>query len=298
MSRIYEALQRAERERQPGPQVHVDSDADLHVAQAVEDLAPPREQFDIELVPQVAWNPLASYFPALLDRGPGTEQMRGLRSRIYQARYESPLKTILISSGMPSEGKSFVSVNLAVSLARNSGNNILLIDGDLRHPSLHRLFGTTNEIGLAQYLAGESDLSAVMQRTTKPVSVAKGSDTSIPNLTLIPAGKCTDDSFELVSNRRIEELIANVSTHFDWILIDSPPALVVSDAVDLARAADGVLLLARASRTNFEDAKRTQTTFKASRILGFVLNDMKDAPRQGSYYYYYGKDGDNGKKRR
>jgi protein-tyrosine kinase len=90
----------------------------------------------------------------LADRGAGVEQFRRLRSHVYQARYEAPLKTILIASGMPSEGKSFIAANLAISLARNSIHNILLIDGDLRRPTLHDLLGAPNSPGLADYLDG------------------------------------------------------------------------------------------------------------------------------------------------
>ncbi len=93
-----------------------------------------------------------------------------------------------------------------------------------------------------------------------------------------------------MANHRIEELIATVSPHFDWIVIDSPPVLAVTDAVDLARAADAVLLVARGASTPYDVAQRAQAAFSNSRILGFVLNAVKDAPRKDSYdygYYYY-----------
>ncbi len=96
-------------------------------------------------------------FPTLTDRGAGVEQFRRLRSHVYQAHSEAPLKTILIASGMPSEGKSFVAANLAMSMARNSVNNILLIDGDLRRPTLHNLLGAPNTPGLSDYLQGTAE---------------------------------------------------------------------------------------------------------------------------------------------
>jgi capsular exopolysaccharide synthesis family protein len=232
------------------------------------------------------WRPLIPSLPTLADRGVGVEQFRSLRSRVYQARYEMPLKTILISSGMPAEGKSLVAANLAMSLARNTVNNILLIDGDLRRPSLHTLLGAPSTPGLAEYLSGNSEANEIMQhdgshRTSQSVSIG-----SIPNLTFIPAGKCGDNSSELVANHRIEELIGSVSSYFDWIVIDSPPVLAVTDAVELARACDAVLLVAREARTPYDAAQRTQTAFANSRILGYVLNDVKEAPRRGSYSYY------------
>jgi Mrp family chromosome partitioning ATPase len=98
----------------------------------------------------------------------------------------------------------------------------------------------------------------------------------------------------LVANRRIEELLLNLAPHFDWILIDSPPVLAVTDAVELARAADAVLLVARGAATPYDVAQRAQATFSNSRILGFVLNDIKHVPRRGYYYYYHNYGGPEG----
>jgi capsular exopolysaccharide synthesis family protein len=287
MSRIYEALQRADRERKAAPV----SEGDLVVEPAalaeVAELPSLDGEFAYERVAQHPWQPSLRAFPTLAERGVGVEQFRALRSRIYQARYEAPLKTILISSGLPSEGKSFVASNLAVALSRNGVNKILLIDGDLRRSALHNLLGTSNEVGLSDYLAGTAELSTIMQRQHGSEKAATSGADGLANLTFISAGKCADRSSELIANQRFNELIESVSPHFDWILIDSPPVLAVADAVELAHAADAVLLIARGASTPFEVAQRTQATFNNSRILGFVLNDVKDAPRHGSYYNYY-----------
>jgi len=188
---------------------------------------------------------------------------------------------------MPGEGKSFVAANLAMSLARNSVNNILLIDGDLRRPTLHNLLGAPNVPGLSEYLAGTAQLNDDLQRDRNSRAGDTVSGGALSNLTFIAAGKCGDNSSELVANHRIEELVSTLSVHFDWILIDSPPVLAVTDAVELARSADAVLLVARGARTPFDVAQRTQAAFSSSRVLGFVLNAVKNPPRRGSYYYYY-----------
>jgi protein-tyrosine kinase len=294
MSRIYEALQRADRERKAAPAAEGAFVAEPPTFAPVAELPSLDSDFAYEPVAQQPWQPVTCAFPTLADRGPGVEQFRALRSRIYQARYEAPLKTLLISSGLPAEGKSFVTSNLAVSLARGGANKILLIDGDLRRSSLHNLLGASNGVGLSDYLAGATDLSAIMQRGPNPrTSSASGVD-GFANLTFISAGKVSDSSSELIANGRFSELIETVSPHFDWILIDSPPVLAVADAVELAHSADAVLLVARGGSTPFEVAQRAQTTFHNSRILGFVLNDVKDAPRNGSYYNnYYGKGSQN-----
>lgn len=289
MSRLYEALQRADLERKSGPASEDDAAVDSHVVPAIEEPPPARDDEDLEDIARYPWRPLAAFFPTLKDRGPEVEQFRSLRSRIYQARYEAPLKTILVSSGLPSEGKSFITANLAMNLARNSVNNILLIDGDLRRPSLHKVFGAPNTPGLSEYLEGRAGLKDILQRDSAARTGEASSLGRVSNLTFIPAGKCGDNASELIATNRTKELIAAVSPHFDWILIDSPPVLVVTDAVELAHAADAVLLIARGASTPYDVAQRTQTTFSSSRILGFVLNDVKDPPRTGSYQYYYGE---------
>jgi capsular exopolysaccharide synthesis family protein len=295
MSRIYEALQRADRERQAAQGSGVGQFVEPAAVNDVEEPQPARADAVLENIARYRWKPSIRTFPTLADRGPGVEQFRSLRSRIYQARYENPLKTILVSSGMPAEGKSFVAANLAVSMARNSVNSILLIDGDLRRPTLHNLLGAPNDVGLTEYLAGTAELNAIMQRDSGSETAENAAQRGISNLTFIPAGKCGDNSSELVANRRIEELILNLAPHFDWILIDSPPVLAVTDAVELARTADAVLLVARGAATPYSVAQRAQATFGNSRILGFVLNDIKHAPRRGYYYYYhyYGGQGDS-----
>ncbi len=291
MSYIYEALLRAERERQsrqPGP-----ADPQPAPAPGMETVPAPPEEFDLATapIPQYDWNLFVPSFPTLAKYGRGLEQFRTLRSHIYQARNELPIKTILVSSGMPSEGKSFVTANLAMSLARNSNNRILLIDGDLRRPSLHLLFGAPNDIGLSDYLAGTGELHAIMQRCSESHGNGSNGSPDLANLFFVPTGSHHDNASELITNQRIKDLISTASGWFDWILIDSPPALVFADAVDLARAADAVLLVVRGAQTTLDVAQRAQASFANSRILGVVLNDIKNPPRRESYYdnYYYGK---------
>ena len=286
MSRIYEALQRAELERKTAHESDFIQVAEPVFVPGIEEPSAARDLVALGNITQYPWEPSLPYFPTLADNGEAVEQFRSLRSRIQQARYEAPLKTILVTSGLPAEGKTFVAANLAISLARNSANRILLIDGDLRRPTIHKLLGAPNTPGLSEYLAGAAELNDIMQRDRSLKTAEAASARSISNLTFIPAGKCGNNSSELVANHRIEKLVAALSPHFDWILIDSPPVLTVSDAVELAHAADAVLLVARAANTPFDVAQRAQAAFSNSRILGFVLNAVKDAPNTGSGYYY------------
>jgi capsular exopolysaccharide synthesis family protein len=316
MSRIYEALQKAESERKSErrePELGVpDEPASAPMTTAVaepEDAAfpmpryaeapiaaepyaerPPRridgESLDLSRIPARPWALSLPQLPSLLDRGPAVEQFRSLRSRIYELRDISPLKTILVSSGVPQEGKSFISTNLALSLARHKNSKVLLIDGDMRRYTLHQILGCESLPGLADYLAGKASVMEVMQRPEISQTVMPGATQILPNLTFIAGGNGGDKAADLSGSPRFGELIRMAAPYFDWIIVDSSPVLPVSDAVNLARWCDGVLLVARGGVTKFPVAQRAQSELKASNILGFVLNAVQETPEVGGYYGY------------
>jgi capsular exopolysaccharide synthesis family protein len=289
MSRIYDALQRADIERKAAQGVDTTHFTESSHVPGVEALPSIKAEVNPENIASYPWKPSMSFFPTLGDRGESIEQFRNLRAQLYQFRDQAQLKTILVSSGAPAEGKTFVTANLAISLARNKSNKVLLIDADLRKPSVHAILGAPDLPGLTEYLAGTAEPIEIMQRSQYPSDVETVQERSLSNLTFIPAGAGGDNSSELVANHRIEELIAVLTPHFDWILIDSPPILAVADAIDLARAADAVLLVARGAVTPYDVAQRAQAAFSNSRILGFVLNAVKGVIPNAAYSYYYGK---------
>lgn len=303
MSRIYEALQKAEADRKseresPRPEQTLEPDATFHNVAietppdwAAEPFPPPsvvsvdNEPFDPERVGRYVWSPIPQRLPSLMERGLAVEQFRSLRSRLFELRDIRPLKSILVTSGLPQEGKSFVAANLAISLARHKSSKVLLVDGDMRRYTLHEVLGTTSDPGLADYLAGRVDLIEIMQR---PVIAGHEKEPSgaLPNLTFIPGGNGGDKAADLSGNPRFGELIRTASRYFDWIVVDSSPVIPVSDAVNLARSCDGVLLVARNGVTKFSTAQRAQGEMKASNILGFVLNAADNSPSAKSYYGY------------
>jgi len=314
MSRIYEALQKAESERklerrEPEPQapeptysapvhttaaVAVADEEHTHSPIVTEPYVEPAyvrqtndNSLDLSNVATRPWALSIAQTPALLERGPAVEQFRSLRSRIFELRDISPLKTILVTSGLPQEGKSFVSTNLAMSLARHKNSKVLLIDGDMRRYSLHQILGCESHPGLADYLAGKATLVEAMQRLEPFEKMTPGAASIQQNLTFIAGGNGGDKAADLSGSPRFEELIRLASPHFDWIIVDSSPVLPVSDAVNLARSCDGVLLVARGGVTKFPVAQRAQSELKASNILGFVLNAVEDVPHVGGYYGYY-----------
>jgi capsular exopolysaccharide synthesis family protein len=248
--------------------------------------APAVETIDLNSIQSAPWNALIQHLPAVQDRGRTVEQFRNLRSRMQEYRGANRLKSILVTSGLPQEGKSFVAVNLAISLARHKISRVLLIDGDMRRSSLHKILGCPSDgPGLTEYLSGETTLQQIMQRAAPP---ADGSPLShgFASLVFIPAGKEADKAADLSGNHRFQTLISAVTPLFDWIIVDSSPVNLVSDAVNLARACDGVLLIARGEVTKFETAQQAVAALEATKLLGFVLNAVNNSSAPNGYYNY------------
>lgn len=284
MSKIYEALQRAEQMRgaiAPEPL------GDTIAAPSSVVTEPTGYEVSFLDFPSRSWTPDLELLPTLAESGRLLEQFRTLRSRMYEAHAEVPLKTMVVSSGSPREGKTFVAVNLAISLARSSTHRVLLIDGDMRHSSGHRLLGAFNGPGLSDYLSGNSDLKSIISRGPQTLPQRNNSSVSLANLAFIPGGSATVNSSELITNGKFEELISVVKSTFDWILIDSPPVSAVSDAVDIARFADGVLLVMRQGRSSSRAVQHANSVFSKTRLLGFVFNDVTDPPKR-DYHSIYG----------
>jgi Mrp family chromosome partitioning ATPase len=159
----------------------------------------------------------------------------------------------------------------------------------MRRATLHAMLGCPQGPGLTEYLSGDATLNQVMQRPA-----ADGAGNQLPHglssLTFIPSGVEHDKAADLSGNHRFDRLIAAVSPHFDWIVVDSSPVNLVSDGVNLARGCDGVLLVTRSGVTKFEVAQRAVAELKAAKVLGVVLNAVKDSPVAGGYYGYDGYD--------
>lgn len=313
MSRIYEALKLAESERtsteqKSDPNVSISSDPNtpeqmekipnspetIHTERIPSGTgipASPVLSFNVSQLKKTSWNPSIESLPALLSSGSAVEQFRSLRSRIYELRSQThQLKSILISSGLPQEGKSFIAVNLALILARHKDSKVLLIDGDMRRSTLHKLLGCEAQPGIVDHLLGNSGIVEVMQKIDQNKLTVSRNFQPLSNLTFIPGGISGDMASDLSGSHRFNELLATASTHFDWIIIDSSPVIPVSDAVNLARSCDGVLLVAREGVTKYQVAQRAVEEFKSSNILGFVLNAVIDPPENGSYYGYDSQD--------
>jgi len=213
------------------------------------------------------------------------EAYRTLRTNIQFAGLDRPCKTIVITSAAPAEGKTTTAANFAAVCAQ-SGSRVLLVDGDLRKPTLHRIFGLDNQRGLTTTMIEGKSLADV------------AIPTRVPNLSVVVSGPLPPNHAELAASRRMHDLMEAATRVFDLIVIDTPPVLSVSDAVALAAQMDGVILVVRGGKTSAEAARRAAEQIDAvkGRILGVLLNrvDM----RHGGYYAdqhryydaYYGSD--------
>jgi protein-tyrosine kinase len=282
MSRIHEALKKAEQERIQGtgqgpveaPPVATEND-DAAAANSLAFASPFGLDTLLARSVQTEWKPDTGTMLFMNGtEGPvGTEEFRTLRSRLYALREKMTLKTVLVTSALPKEGKSFTAANLAQVMVRQHGRRVLLIDGDLRGPRLHLMLGTMAGPGLSDYLQGKSDEFSIMQRGP------------LENLFFIPSGTGIEDPSELVANGRMKLLLQRVEPLFDWIILDSPPAVPVSDASVLAKACDGVLLVVRSQSTPFDVARKARMEFPDQSLVGVVLNGTRENPPYTQYYY-------------
>lgn len=208
----------------------------------------------------------------------GAERFRTLRSRLYQIAGTQDLKKLLITSSIPAEGKTFVAANLAQSIVRQPDRRVLLIDADLRASRLHQTLGAPSGPGLSDYLRGEADEFAIIQNGLEG------------NLCFIPGGQQVANPSELLLRDKMKDLLNKMSTIFDWVILDSPPALPVHDASMLADQCDGVLFVVRAGSTDSEIAQRVSGEFRNKNLLGVVLNRVDSADSYNNYYYGYGGD--------
>ncbi len=218
---------------------------------------------------------LINYF----DNSHVAEAFRTLKTNIQFSSIHKDIKTLVITSSLPSEGKSFTACNLALTMAR-SGINVLLLDGDLRKPTLHNYFDLSSMRGLTNLLIEENkeyhDMSCKIE----------------DNLTVMPSGPIPPNPTELLQTKRLRELMMQLKEHFDVVIIDSPPVLAVADPSILSVIADATLLIVehgKCSRDSVVKAKEQLQMVKAD-IIGVVFNNVPPNGEVYQYSYYYGTE--------
>lgn len=309
MSRIHDALKMAQQERAanpnlaeapdgvlvPGLMTTLESPAAAREAPTVAYGTPEgaSEPLSLEWLqarcPASPWNLTSDLllFAGAKDQSPAAEQFRTLRSRLYQIRDKQPLQTVLVASALPGEGKTFISVNLAQAIVQQRNRSVLLMDGDLRRSRTHEMLGASATPGLSDYLRGDADALSILQRGPEG------------NLFFIGGGSPVSNPVELISTGRLKILLHRLAPVFDWIILDSPPSVPLSDASLLAELCDGVLMVVRSGETPFDMAQKTRQEFQHRHLVGVVLNRVTPGSTYTSYYYGYsgGEASKNGNKK-
>ena len=210
---------------------------------------------------------------------PAAEAYRNLRMNLmFTSNEESPIRSVLFSSPGPSEGKSTTAINFAVMLAQQ-GQRVLMIDADLRRPSLHRALDVLREPGLTNLLIGDAE----PRETIRP--------NVLPNMDFLPSGPFPPNPSELLNSKAMGRVLEELENRYDQIVIDSPPVLAVTDAAILAVHTDGAVLVLRSGETEQRTAERSVEQLRrlGVRVFGAVLNEVSAASPDESYYlqYYY-----------
>lgn len=209
-------------------------------------------------------------------KSPISEAYRTLRTNIQFSSLDNPIKTIVVTSAGPGEGKTTSIMNLAITMAQ-SGSKVLLVDGDLRKPVLHKIFAVSNQLGLTNVLVGEPDYKEGV------------SPTNIEGLEILPAGVIPPNPSELLASNKMKRLLNGASADYDFILIDTPPAAIVTDASVLSAVVDGTILVCASGQVPIDGAKRAKELLKnvKANIIGVILNKIPTNQKGYSQYYYY-----------
>jgi capsular exopolysaccharide synthesis family protein len=215
------------------------------------------------------------------------EGYRVLRTNVQFSTIDSPGQALLVTSANPGEGKSTTAANLALVMAQ-AGKKVILVDSDLRRPTLHQVFGLSNGQGLTNLLI-----------TPHTGTNGYAQQTRFDNLAVITSGPLPPNPSELLSSRRLDSLLDALRMQADVVIFDSPPALPVTDACILAAKVDGTLLVVDAGKTRSQSLRRAKESLTMSKthLLGAVLNKLKHRGGARYYHYYYSSEGEENKKR-
>ena len=259
MGRMFDALKKAEREKN----------------QEIKDAVTKTTQEDIVLDSK-----MVSFFE---PTSMAAEQFRKLRTYIIKPGMENSTKTILVTSAMASEGKSLIAINFAISIAAELHSYALLVDCDLRNPTLSRSFGFDQGNGLSNYLAGEVELPEILVKTP------------VDKLSIIPGGALQENPVELIGSNKMKSLVTDLKTRYAdrYIILDSSPLLATTEPSVINEMVDGIIIVIKAGVTPRESVQQAIKLLDKKKIIGVVLNDLEfktEALIQryfGSDRYYY-----------
>lgn len=208
-----------------------------------------------------------------VDRTP-VEQYRKLAARLMLAKAEHGITTVMITSALPGEGKTLTAANLALTLSESYKRDVLLVDADLRRPCVHQIFQVPNASGLNDGLKLEADRKVPLMQFSE-------------RLTLLTAGRPDADPMSVLSGSRMKRVISEARERFEWVLIDTPPIALLTDAHLLSSLVDAVIMVVRAGTTPLPSIKKAVAAVGQDRILGVVLNHADVARMPDRYAHYY-----------
>jgi protein-tyrosine kinase len=234
-----------------------------------ETIYPPEADIDEDL----RHKPLSDKLSVNSGDPTATEQYRRLAGRLYLAQAEHGTRVVMVTSAMPGEGKTLTATNVALTLAESYKRQVLLIDADLRRPWVHEMFQVPNLSGLNDGLRSEEERKIPLLRLTD-------------NLSILTAGRPDRDPMSVLSSDRMRRVLQEASSRFDWVIIDTPPVALLTDAHLLASLVDAVLLVVQAGKTPLAAINRAVEAVGRERILGVVLNRADHASVYHAYDYY------------
>lgn len=264
MERIREALERARREREGGSslltefkrsEVSADPAVPIAYTQTRTVHVPPRVLYQNRII-------------SAMSSGPFTDAFKILRTRVLRELRAKNWNALAITSPGENEGKTLTAINLAISIAMEVGQTVLLVDADLRHPSVHEYFGLKPEFGLSDYLLGDEEIEDLLIHP------------GISGFVMLPGGRALQNSSEMLSSPKMTELVRELKSRYPsrTIIFDLPPVLSAADALAFAPHVDASLLVVEECKTESDDLERAVEVLKgASNLLGIVLNKSRDA---------------------
>nr|WP_321399835.1 polysaccharide biosynthesis tyrosine autokinase [uncultured Desulfobacter sp.] len=268
MGKIFKALEKAENKVRPNQKPASGDDSDSQDINQSDELRQSDSKFSNPAIVTVA-----------SPHSPAAEQFRLLKNNILFPEKGNPPKTIMVTSASPHEGKSFVAANLAVSIAQSIDEYVLLMDCDLRSPTIHTSFGYDGkEPGLSDYLAKKLPLSSVLKKS------------SVNKLTILPAGQIPANPSELLSSDQMRRLLHEVKLRYNdrYIIVDTSPPYITSETNAIARFVDGIILVIRQGKTRIKEVADILDIYGREKILGVVTNFSK---KTVGYGYGYHKSG-------
>lgn len=251
-----------------------------------EKIAEPKTIQPIKVPPPKAKTSAGGLHPSLValskNHAFATEQFKLLKTNLLFGKGEKSPRLIMVTSALPGEGKSFIAANLAVSIAQNLNEYVLLIDCDLRRPTIHKLFNLDSPHGLSEYLQDGQDVSKYMVKTAQD------------KLTLIPAGRGPDNPLELLTSQKMSQLLNEIKHRYSdrYVIIDAPPPHLTAESNALAKLVDSVLLVVKKGGTNRRMVSELVENIGREKIAGVVFNHF-EMPKLS--YYGYGKYANYGK---